>query len=158
EQLTRAWERARAGDSRVVFVTGEAGIGKSTLLRAFVDAARGATAFPFLVATASCLEQSAGRGPYLAVLQILAPLTARDEHGFVGELLARYAPSWLAQLPWLLPVMDMFALQEKLVGIGPGRMLLELVAFLDAAAERMPVLLALDDLHWADGPTIEVIA
>ncbi len=158
EQLTQAWRRARTGDSRVVFVTGEAGIGKSTLLRAFVDDARGSAELPCLVASASCLEQSAGREPYLAVLEILAQLTARDEHGFVGELLARYAPSWLAQLPWLLPVMDMFALQEKLVGIGPGRMLLELVAFLDAAAERMPILLALDDLHWADGPTIEVLA
>jgi DNA-binding winged helix-turn-helix (wHTH) protein len=95
--------KAREGARHVVFVTGEPGIGKTTFVRAFLDVAKsqGTT-----IAHGQCVEQYGQGEPYTPILEALTRLC--EEHGGERaiELLDRYAPTWLAQMPSLLSAAD----------------------------------------------------
>ncbi len=84
-----------------MFVTGEAGRGKTTLLDAFLSVARSDATVQ--VATGQCIQYQGQDEPYLPILDMLGRLgRAPDGPALVG-LLTERAPTWLAQLPWLVP-------------------------------------------------------
>jgi len=153
-RLDAALARARTGKRQVVFIAGEAGAGKTTLVDHFLDgaAASGSGAAP-IVAHAQCLETSGLHEPYLPLLDALERLT-RDVH--VGDtvtgVLRRCAPTWVAQMPTLV--------RGDASGAAPmpGSMLRELIAVFDEIARTRPVVLALEDAHWADLATTDACA
>ena len=73
-------------------------------------------------------------------------------------ILERYAPMWLAQLPGILTPHDAAALQQRLMGAAPDRMLRELTNAIDTLASQEPLVLAIEDLHWSDPSTIDWIS
>ena len=75
----------------------------------------------------------------------------------VPSLLRAVAPTWLLQLPWLNTADQREALLRELVGVSLERMLRELGEFLDRYTERRPLLLVTEDLHWADGATVQLM-
>src|SRR5215216_4237472 len=89
---------ADGGRRQVVFVTGEAGIGKTTLVDAFAGATAGR------VARGQCLEQRGAPEPYLPVFDALDRL-CRDDAEALGWL-CRLGPTWLAQMPALFGEAD----------------------------------------------------
>lgn len=98
ERLDAAFASARSGVRQVVFVTGEAGLGKSTLIDAFTGAVT-SDARPLRVTLGQCLQHH-GRGEaYLPVLEALGRLCRTADGGEVVRTLAELAPSWLFQLP-----------------------------------------------------------
>lgn len=150
DALRRAWERASAGRRTLVWVTGEPGIGKTTLIEQFVAGLDG-----FARARGSCVQGFGAGEPYHAVLDALADLARRDE-GMV-PLLRAAAPTWLLQVPWLCTAELREELQRELVGVHPERMLREMGEFLDRYTEQRPLLLVTEDLHWADRATTQLI-
>jgi DNA-binding winged helix-turn-helix (wHTH) protein len=147
-------QRALAGERRVVFVSGEPGIGKTTLLDVFL--ARGDD--EFVHATGRCVEHFGPREPYLPLLDAIGPLS-RGQHGErMLQLLRRYAPGWLAQLPALVDETEHAALARRAVGITGPRMLRELADAFEAAARESPLVLRLEDLHWSDTATLDWLA
>jgi predicted ATPase len=76
----------------------------------------------------------------------------------VVSALGRYAPSWLAQLPSLASPSQLAVLQRRAAGITPERMLRELTDALEAIARGAPLVVLLEDLHWADLSTLDWIA
>lgn len=148
--LSGAWRAAQQGRSGVVFVAGEPGIGKSTVIAAFVHGLQGGA-----VASGQCIEHHAGAEPYLPVLEALDALV-RNEPARLAVLRAT-APTWLAQLPWLLGDEERQALQRTLAGVAQERMLRELGVLLDRLAEAEPLLLVLEDLHWSDASTVQLL-
>jgi DNA-binding winged helix-turn-helix (wHTH) protein len=143
---------AQAGRRQVVFVTGEAGIGKSTLVEAFAAGVEGEAG---LVARGQCLEQRGAPEPYLPVFDALDRL-CRADAGAVA-VLSRLAPTWLVQMPALVDSGDRDDLQRRALGGTRERMLREAAEALEAVAAGRPLVLLLEDLHWADPSTVDLL-
>src|SRR3989449_9674550 len=73
-------------------------------------------------------------------------------------VLRQYAPSWLGQLPALLPPAEWEALQRTLGPAAPARMLRELTDALEAFMTTCPLVLVVEDLHWRDRATLAWLA
>ena len=155
-RLRAFFETATAGRRQVVFVTGEAGIGKTTLVEAFLAQLR--TDERLRVGRGQCVEQYGVGEAYLPVLEALGRMS-REAHG--NELvstLRRFAPTWLVQLPALLSDSEFEAVQQRVQGATRERMLRELVEAFDALASEVPFVLVLEDLHWSDSATVDLLA
>ena len=142
------------GQRRVIFVTGEAGIGKTTFVQTFLDSVQQeGTA---RVGYGQCVEQYGVGEPYMPVLEALSRLGQEAGGERVIEVLNQFAPTWLAQMPELL------APQERLQGqnqeVTQQRMLREMAQALEALAADAPLVLLLEDLHWSDFSTLELIS
>jgi DNA-binding winged helix-turn-helix (wHTH) protein/tetratricopeptide (TPR) repeat protein len=150
-RLRSAWDSACAGRRAIVWVAGDPGIGKTTLIEHFVAGLGDVTC-----ARGQCVEHFGAGEPYLPVLEALAELCRRDES--VSALLRAVAPTWLLQMPWLSTVQERDALRSELAGVGPERMLREMGELLDRFTEKRPLLLVTEDLHWSDRATVELLA
>ena len=147
--------RALRGERRLLFVTGDPGVGKTTLVRNFVDQPSVADAF---VGIGQCIEQVGGGEAYLPLFEALGRMCRNDDKGVVIDVLRRVAPTWLVHMPGLLTASERDELQPRLVGATRQRMLREFAEALDAIAIVHPVVLVLEDLHWSDVPTTELLS
>ncbi len=154
EILESCLGRALAGERQVVFVTGEAGAGKTALVEHFVAgvAARQSVA----ITGSQCLEQFGSSEAYMPILEAVSRLARA--HDAVRPLLRRYAPTWLAQLPWLIEDDERERLSRELVGSARERMLREMAELVEALTAELPLVVVLDDLHWSDPSTIDLLA
>jgi DNA-binding winged helix-turn-helix (wHTH) protein len=152
-RLRELYGLAQAGRRQLVFVTGEAGIGKSTLVEAFAAGVEGEPAG--LVARGQCLEQRGAPEPYLPVFDALDRL-CRADPGAVA-VLSHLAPTWLVQLPALVDPGDLDDLGRRALGGTRERMLREAAEALEAVAADRPLVLLLEDLHWADPSTVDLL-
>ena len=151
-------EKALAGTRQIVFVTGEAGLGKTTLVEAFLDTI-GTDAAALSIGQGQCLEHRGPGEAYMPVLEALgrlcrAPIGGRE----LVALLAGQAPSWLAQMPWLLDPGASEALERRCRGVTQERMLREMVEALEAMTVERPLVLVLEDLHWSDPSMVDLLA
>lgn len=159
EELSGAFARAAEGSRQVVFLTGEAGIGKTTVLGAFVSsltvpAARG----DLWLGSGLCARRQGAHEPYMPVLEAVANLARGPGGDVVAALLRHHAPSWLVQLPWLTESAELEARRADLVGTTVERMLRMFLHFAGELANRAPLVLAFEDLHWADTGTLDLVA
>lgn len=74
------------------------------------------------------------------------------------SVLQRYAPMWLVQLPALVSGAELERLQRQVQGATRARMVRELSAALEVLAAEAPFILVLEDLHWSDVSTVELLA
>ncbi|MGZ5268982.1 MAG: AAA family ATPase [Ramlibacter sp.] len=149
-RLGRAWEAACSGQRTLVWVAGEPGIGKTTLIERFV-----ASVGDVVCVRGHGVEHHGPGEPFLPVLDALSDLCRRDSE--VPALLRAVAPTWLLRMPWLSTPVERGALGRELAGIGPDRMLREIGELLDGYCERRPLLLVTEDLHWSDRSTIDLL-
>ena len=155
-RLESCLERAASGERQIVFVTGEPGIGKTTFVDQFVrDTAR----LPDLwIARGQCVEGFGGQEAYYPILTAVEQLVhASGERGFV-EMLAKQAPTWLVQFPSLLSADQREKLHRDTLGATRERMVREICETLDAVTGDRTLILVLEDLHWADLSTLDVIS
>lgn len=156
-ELLDRLERARAGARQIIFVTGSPGIGKTTLVdAALADVARSEE--PVWVARGQCVEQYGAGEAFLPVLEALSRLGRGAAGAHVIGLLREHAPSWLLQLPGLIGPGERDTLRREYAGSGPERMLRELVVGLEAICAVQPLVLVLEDLHWSDASTIDLLS
>jgi len=151
-RLQVALAAARAHRRRVMFVAGEAGIGKTTLVDAFAAAA---AAQGVTVARGQCVEHYGAVEPYMPVLEAV-DILARAEPRWL-TLLRQVAPSWLVQMPWHLGADERRELQREVAGMTQERMLREMGELLDRGSQPAPLLLVLEDLHWSDHATVQLV-
>jgi DNA-binding winged helix-turn-helix (wHTH) protein/tetratricopeptide (TPR) repeat protein len=158
ERLGGLFVEARAGERQIVFVAGETGIGKTTLVEAFLDSPvlRGA-ASPVWVARGVCVERQGAREAYMPVLNALEELAHRPQAERLLGLLRRSAPTWLVQMPWLLGD-DADAIRRSLDIARPARMLREFAALTEALTTDVTLVLVLEDLHWSDPSTVDLLS
>jgi DNA-binding winged helix-turn-helix (wHTH) protein len=149
-RLHRAWDIARSGKRAIVWIAGEPGIGKTTLIGQFI-----ASLGDVACAHGQCVEHYGTGESYLPVLEALEELCRSD--GEAPSLLRAVAPTWLLQLPWLSTTEEREALRRELAGVSPDRMLREMGHFLDRYTEHRALLLVTEDLHWSDRATIQLI-
>jgi DNA-binding winged helix-turn-helix (wHTH) protein/tetratricopeptide (TPR) repeat protein len=135
------------GSRRIGFIAGEAGIGKTALVEAFVA---GITSTNVVrIGRGQCIEQYGAGEAYLPILEALGRL-GRDPDVFLAPVLQDYAPSWLAHLPSLTTDRA-----EPTAPVAPERMLRELTEALEALTVADPLVLVLEDLHWCDSATLQ---
>src|SRR5262249_54417931 len=155
-QLHGCLAAARHGARQLVFVTGEAGIGKTTVLDVFV--ARATVDPKLMIARGQCIEHYGAGEAYLPVLEALGRLCRGPEHARLRALLHREAPMWLVQLPHLLNPDAREALQREVQGATRERMVRELAETLEVLTAERPLVLVLEDLQWSDYATLELLA
>lgn len=152
-QLGALLARACSGRRQVVFVTGEAGIGKTSLVKTFLSSPTTSTRAS--IGHAQCIELYGTSEPYLPIFEAMQRLGNEIGTDKLAIYLKSFAPTWLAQMPWLgdgaLPPADG-------AGVTPQRMLRELAQALEAMSAARPVVLWLEDLHWSDRSTLDAIS
>jgi DNA-binding winged helix-turn-helix (wHTH) protein/predicted ATPase len=155
-RLQKWLDRALQGTRQVVFVTGEPGIGKTTVVDAFLAYAAGRG--DLWTARGQCVEHYGPSEAYLPVLEALGQLCRQPEGGQVVPILSRYAPTWLAQMPGLIGEAEFEAVQRRAQGATRERMLRELAEAIEALTAATPLVLALEDLHWSDYSTLDLLS
>jgi len=154
-QLHRCLDKALAGARHMVFVTGEPGIGKTTLVDTFL--AQASLTGTLRIARGQCVDHFGVGEAYLPVLEALGGL-CRQSGAEVIELLSRHAPTWLIQMPGLLTDTELEAVQRRAQGATQERMLRELAEAVEALTSVTPLALVIEDLQWSDYSTIDLIS
>jgi DNA-binding NarL/FixJ family response regulator len=155
-ELEAAFRDAAAGRPSLAFVAGESGVGKSRLL-AELDAR--VTAAGALVLAGDCVELGAGELPYAPIVAALRPLV-RDGG---ADALARLPPALRAELAAVVPGLGAIPASRAAPGSEPpgaaqGRLFEALLALVGELATRAPLVLVVEDLHWADSSTRAFLA
>ena len=155
-RLQDCFEKARRGERQVVFVSGEVGIGKTAVVEAFL--ARATDSQHLWVGRGQCLEHYGAGEAYMPVLDALGRLCRGPGGERLVEVLARLAPTWLAQMPSLVSAADLEGLQRKILGATRERMLREMAEAVEALTAEKPLILVLEDLHWSDHSTLDLVS
>jgi predicted ATPase/DNA-binding winged helix-turn-helix (wHTH) protein len=152
--LRNCVERLAGKTRQMVLIGGDVGMGKTALIDAFVSecAASGKIA----VARGQCVQGIGAREQYYPVLESLAHLCASADGDRVCRVLARVAPAWLPG-----------SVREGAAGNEAGRTdtgrtytgtASELCAALEELAAEKPLVLILENIHWADDATLDAIS
>ncbi len=155
-RLHGALTRVLAGERQVVFATGEPGIGKTALVDAFLVEIAGVP--ELRSARGQCIEHYGAGEAYLPVLEALGSLARGAKGEALIALLRRQAPTWLMQLPAFLEEAEREALSRQLFGATQERMAREMAGALEALSAEGPLVLWLEDLHWSDPSTLDLLA
>ena len=156
--LRGSFESAAAGRGLLVCVTGEPGLGKTTLVEDFLDELAAGDR-PHALARGRCSERIAGTEAYLPFLEALDCLIQGPGGAAAAQMMKVVAPTWYVQLvslasgdPALAPVL------EEAKGASQERRKRELGVFLNELSRRRPVVVFLDDVHWADPSSVDLLA
>jgi DNA-binding SARP family transcriptional activator len=150
--LGEALAAVDAGRRRMIYVTGEPGIGKSALVEAFLSTVSGVR-----IGWGQCVAEAGAGEPYLPLLDAIVDLASHPDGADVAGVLVDRAPTWLVQAPWLAEPSAREAAALRAQGATAPRILREALQALEALAAARPLVLVLEDLHWADEATLDVI-
>jgi DNA-binding winged helix-turn-helix (wHTH) protein len=157
DRLRESFHRAFHGERQLVFVTGEPGIGKTTLVDAF-ERQVAASHAGLRIARGQCVEGYGGQEPYYPMLEALGQLCRGGTPDSVQRVLASQAPTWLVQFPALMKREQREKLQRDVLGAGRERMLREMADALETITAESPLLVVFEDLQWADSSTIDLLS
>ena len=156
EKLSGLFGRSLNGAGQFVLITGEAGIGKTVLTQSFLRSAQ--NRYPeLLIGRGGCVEQYGTGEAYLPFLEALREILLSSRNEQLVVTLRRTAPTWCLQFPSIFSETALGQLQREAVGANKERMLRELGDALEEITAAVPVVLCLEDLHWADPSTIDLI-
>jgi DNA-binding CsgD family transcriptional regulator len=150
-RLHRALQSAAAGEPGTLVVAGEAGVGKTRLVQDFARRVDGEAQ----ILLGRCLQLSGGSLPYGPIVDALRTLTRTLNPAELDELLG---PA-LGDLTRLLPATTAQPLRrptEPVSTYAQSRLFELVLRFLDRLAQRRPVVLIVEDVHWADRSTLDL--
>jgi DNA-binding winged helix-turn-helix (wHTH) protein/tetratricopeptide (TPR) repeat protein len=155
EMLESLLQQVLAGNRQVVFVTGEAGIGKTTL----VDMAmQRLEQLGFAVLRSCCNELFGTHEAFMPLIESLQELCRGADGSQLLKALRDQAPTWLAQMPGFLGAEDRAAFQSEVFGATRERMLREFSELIEGLSVQRPWVIVLEDLHWSDFATVDVLS
>jgi predicted ATPase len=138
EKLTADLEHAAKGNRKLIFLTGDAGCGKTTLIDAFC--ARECSEDGARMVRGQSVEGFGGKEPFYPVREALGQFSDQEK---AKELLARHLPCWFGKIP---------ENGTRVPALG------EICDAVESLAQSEPLLLVLEDLHWADASTLDLIS
>jgi DNA-binding CsgD family transcriptional regulator len=146
-RLDEALRDAGTGTPRTLLIGGEAGVGKTRLLGEFLDRAADQGA---IVAPGACVELGAEGLPFAPASAALRAL-ARE----LGPELAQAVAGREQDIAWLLP--DLATGPVKDGEVNRPRLFEMVLSILEQLSAERTIVLAFEDLHWADGSTRELL-
>lgn len=157
ERLESLLESSAGNGGRIVFITGEAGLGKTSLASEFLKQTV-QNRKEILCLSGHCVEQYGASEAYLPFLNAFGALLNGPAKEDVMPALLSYAPAWSMQFTSAFTATDVREqLRLETMGATQERMLREMGDCLAALADQVPLVLLLEDLHWADPPSINLI-
>lgn len=153
--LERLYQQASIGIKQVAFITGEAGIGKTTFIEMALERI---TRFGVGVWWSSCIEHFGTAEAFLPLIETLQALCRSADGPFILTLLRKHAPTWLAQMPGFVDANDRSALQIEVFGATRERMIREFCDLAEVLSAHRPWVIILEDLHWSDFATLDVLS
>jgi predicted ATPase len=139
------------GERRIVFISGESGIGKTALVDAFYHQVT--TSLATRVVRGQCVQGVGGKDPYYPVMEALSQLCGSPDGETASRILVRMAPAWVA------------------MGCDPGpgtasvarpaaheKSLSDLCAALEELTADKPLVLVFEGLDWADDSTLNLVS
>ena len=150
------FQHATQGTRQLVFVSGDVGMGKTTVVDRFL--AHCAAGSVGRIGRGQCAEHYGEGEPYLPFFEALWQLSRGPAHDAILAVLRQYAPLWLVQLPGLVSEPELERLQRQVAGATPARMRRELAQALDVLTADAPLVLVLEDLQWSDPSTVDLLA
>jgi predicted ATPase/class 3 adenylate cyclase len=161
--LMRRWERARQGDGQLVLIVGEPGLGKSRLIEEFHNGLRD-TPHTWIEWSCSQLLQNTPLHPIAEWGRLRfggADVPAERRLADLDSSLVQVKLDPAENVPLLAPLLDIPLPQERASTLAPEelrrRQLAALTGWVMAGARVQPVVLAFEDLHWADPTTLDVL-
>jgi predicted ATPase len=156
--LHAGFEAAAAGRGLLLCVTGESGLGKTTLVEDFLEElATGGR--PYSLARGRCSERLAGTEAYLPFLEALDGLLQGADGVAAVQVMKLVAPTWYVQLAPLAAADPSLArVQAEAREATQERRKRELGLFFQEMSQRHPLVLFLDDVHWADPSSVDLLA
>jgi predicted ATPase len=156
--LRTGFAEAAAGCGLLLCVTGEPGLGKTTLVESFLEelVASGQT---WNLARGRCSERLAGAEAYLPFLEALDSLLQGEGGASAAQALKLLAPTWYVQLAPLAaddPSLSRVLAEAK--EASQERRKRELAVFLHELSRQRPLVVFLDDVHWADPSSVDLLA
>jgi serine/threonine protein kinase/tetratricopeptide (TPR) repeat protein len=157
EKLEEFLGQAVNGTGRVVFITGEPGIGKTSLADEFLRRAR--SHYPAVaISRGRCVEQYGTGEAYLPFLDAVGGLLDGPGRERLASVMRTYAPTWCTQLPAAFASTgSLERLQQETIGATKDRMMREMGDALSSFATTTPIVLLLEDLHWADPSSVDLL-
>jgi predicted ATPase len=149
--IDEARARAAAGEPAVVLLAGEAGIGKTRLA---AEAAGHAEAAGSLVLRGACVELGGEGLPFAPIVDALRALVQSVGPERLDSLLG---PS-RADLARLLPQLDPVGQAQPLESGTTARLFDSILGLVGRLAAEQPLVLLIEDLHWADRSTLDLLA
>ena len=157
DALLHEFDRALRGKGRLVAISAEAGMGKTTLVDEFLRQLAGRDQ-PIRVGRGRCSERLAGTEAYLPVLEALDSLQQNEQLGSLSRLIRALAPSWYVQI---MPPSENDSSAARLAADTASgsqeRLKREIAMLLEEVARMSPVVLCFDDVHWADPSTTDLM-
>jgi class 3 adenylate cyclase/tetratricopeptide (TPR) repeat protein len=161
--LMRRWERARQGEGQLMLIVGEPGIGKSRLIEEFHVRLRD-TPHTWVEWSCSQLLQNTPLHPIADWGRRRfggADLPVEQQLSDLENTLARIKLDPAENVPLLAPLLDIPIPPECRPILAPEellrRQLAALTNWIVAGARAQPIVLALEDLHWADPTTLDAL-
>ena len=161
--LMRRWERARQGDGQLVLIVGEPGLGKSRLIEEFHLRLREVT-HTWVEWSCSQLLQNTPLHPITEWGRQRfggADIAAERQLADLENTLALIKVDPAENVPLLAPLLDIPLPKERLPDLAPEeqrrRQLAAMTNWVVAGARSQPAVLALEDVHWADPTTLDVL-
>lgn len=157
EDLRARFDSVVAGRGLLLCVSGEPGIGKTTLVEDFLGELS-AGGQPCSIARGRCSERLAGAEAYLPFLEALDGLLHSPGSQPLARLMKLVAPTWYVQVSPQVADSSAAGLMDEIKTASQERMKRELMALLKEISRQRPLVLFFDDLHWADASTVDLLA
>jgi DNA-binding NarL/FixJ family response regulator/tetratricopeptide (TPR) repeat protein len=151
-RLQRRLHSAAAGQPGTVLIAGEAGVGKTRLVREFAGRVGGEAH----VLLGSCIPMTGGGLPYGPIVDALRPLARDLDPAELDELLGP-TPDDLSRLLPGVTLRPSQRLAEPVSEYAQVRLFELLLRLLDRLGGRRPVVLVVEDAHWADRSTLDLL-
>ena len=155
-RLEAMFDRARQGRRQLVLICGETGIGKTSVVEQFLAGlpAQGEAS----VLRGHCVQQYGQREPYMPVLEAIERQARAPQGRTLVRLMQRITPRVYALLTTLHAEGDGATASTAAPPPSYDRVLRELAALLEAVAARSCLVLVLEDLHWSDEATMDLVS
>jgi predicted ATPase len=186
-------ERSLEGHPQIIFLTGDAGIGKTRLMQGFCDWSQ-ETSDELVVLWGQCSIQPGSNAPYLPFKEVLRTISGNSEElstgtvmsqenarrlkrtaGYSGQAIIELAPDLIGvfipaagllikallfvakKIGWIEYLEKLEKGNQSQADIAPEQIFEQFSRVLFKIAERVPLILVLDDLHWADAGSLNLL-
>jgi predicted ATPase/DNA-binding winged helix-turn-helix (wHTH) protein len=164
-QLHDWLEKAMEGTRQVVFIAGDQGIGKTMLVDTFIDIVKSEWLNPNkenrinpLIARGQCIKSHGASEAYMPFMEAFTGINDKSVRRRIVAILKRYAPLWLSQMPSLATPSQLRNLRHPATDATRERMMREMAEALEVMTSATPMILVLEDLHWSDCSTLDLIS